>query len=99
MIKALKITADRIALCGLVSRAVECVQRRICRGKRHRNDCRYFARSAAVQKIVSERRVNSICLSVSTIAVNFVGFESKATRVPASLATCVPEVIATATSA
>jgi hypothetical protein len=41
----------------------------------------------------------SSCLPTSTISISLVGFESRSTMLPASLAAWVPEFMATATSA
>ena len=41
----------------------------------------------------------SNCLPTSTTSNNFVGFESRSTMLPASLAACVPVFMATPTSA
>src|SRR5512140_12216 len=60
---------------------------------------KYFATSLAIENVVSAPRVTSICLPTSTISSSFVGFESRSTMLPASFAACVPEFIATATSA
>ena len=59
---------------------------------------KYFATSLAIENVVSAPRVISICLPVSTISMSLVGFESRSTMLPASLAACVPVFIATATS-
>ena len=58
-----------------------------------------LAMSLAIENVVSEPRVISICLPVSTTSINLVGFESRSTMLPASFAACVPLFIATATSA
>ena len=60
---------------------------------------KYFATSFAMLKVVSAPRVMSICFPISTIWMSFVGFESRSTMLPASFAACVPEFMATATSA
>ena len=60
---------------------------------------KYFATSFAMLKVVSAPRVISICFPVSTTSISFVGFESRSTMLPASLAAWVPEFMATATSA
>src|SRR5215468_9801762 len=100
MISALKMTADKIALGGgarfmmlsalstgyVVANAAGMI-------------AKYFATSFAMLKVVSEPRVISICLPVSTTSMSFVGLESRSTMLPASLAACVPVFMATATSA
>src|ERR1700704_4086563 len=58
-----------------------------------------LATSLAMLKGVSAPRVISICLPVSTTSMSLVGLESRSTMLPASLATCVPVFMATATSA
>ena len=60
---------------------------------------KYLATSLAIEKVVSEPRVISSCLPISTISISFVGFESRSTMFPASLAACVPVFMATPTSA
>ena len=60
---------------------------------------KYLATSLAIENVVSAPRVISICLPISTISMSLVGFESRSTMLPASLAACVPVFIATATSA
>src|ERR1700722_13692462 len=51
---------------------------------------KYFARSFAMLKVVSEPRVINICFPVSTTSMSFVGLESRSTMLPASLAAWVP---------
>ena len=53
---------------------------------------KYFATSLAIENVVSAPRVISSCLPISTISMSFVGFESRSTMLPASLAACVPGV-------
>ena len=60
---------------------------------------KYFATSLAIENVVSEPRVISSCLPISTMSMSFVGSESRSTMFPASLAACVPVFIATPTSA
>ena len=60
---------------------------------------KYFATSLAIENVVSAPRVISSCLPISTISISLVGFESRSTMLPASLAACVPVFIATPTSA
>ena len=48
---------------------------------------------------MSEPRVMSSCLPISTMSMSFVGSESRSTMLPASFAACVPVFIATPTSA
>src|SRR5258708_7519726 len=60
---------------------------------------KYLATSLAMLHVVSAPRVISSCLPTSTISISFVGFESRSTMLPASLAACVPVFIATPTSA
>ncbi|CAB3775156.1 hypothetical protein LMG29542_08538 [Paraburkholderia humisilvae] len=100
MISALKITADRIADAG-VARCITS-STRSC-GYVDANAAgmiaKYFATSLAIENVVSEPRVISICLPISTISISLVGFESRSTMLPASFAACVPVFIATATSA
>ena len=60
---------------------------------------KYFATSLAIEKVVSEPRVISSCLPISTISISLVGLESRSTMLAASRAACVPDCIATPTSA
>ena len=60
---------------------------------------KYLATSFAIENVVSAPRVISSCLPTSTISISFVGFESRSTMLPASLAAVVPVFIATPTSA
>ena len=60
---------------------------------------KYLATSLAIEKVVSEPRVMRSCLPISTISISFVGFESRSTMFPASLAAWVPVFMATPTSA
>src|SRR5580698_6557814 len=60
---------------------------------------KYFATSLAIENVVNAPRVISNCLPISTISISFVGSESRSTILAASLAACVPEFIATPTSA
>jgi hypothetical protein len=100
MMSALKMTALRTAVVG------ECrpsTLRALSAGYVETNAAgmmaKYFARSFAMLNVVSAPRVMSICLPISTMDRSFVGFESRSTMLPASLAAWVPEFIATATSA
>ena len=47
---------------------------------------KYLATSFAIENVVSAPRVMSSCLPISTISMSFVGFESRSTMLPASLA-------------
>ena len=100
MMRALKITADNIALSGVVS---PITFRRFSTGYVVANAAgmmaKYFATSLAMLNVVSAPRVMRSCFPISTISMSFVGLESRSTMLPASLAACVPEFIATATSA
>ena len=60
---------------------------------------KYLATSFAIENVVSEPRVISSCLPISTISISFVGSESRSTMFPASRAAWVPVFIATPTSA
>ncbi len=60
---------------------------------------KYLATSLAIEKVVSEPRVISSCLPISTISSSLVGLESRSTMLPASLAAWVPVFMATPTSA
>ena len=60
---------------------------------------KYLATSLAIENVVSAPRVISSCLPMPTISISLVGLESRSTMFPASFAACVPEFIATPTSA
>src|SRR6476661_5175517 len=100
MMTALKITAERTADCG-VRRCM--MLSAFSTGNVPANIAgmiaKYLATSLAMENVVNEPRVISSCLPISTISISFVGFESRSTMLPASLAACVPVFIATPTSA
>ena len=100
MISALKITAERIADSGVLSRMTLSV---ISTGNATANIAgmiaKYFATSFAIENVVSAPRVISSCLPISTISISLVGLESRSTMLPASFAACVPVFMATPTSA
>ncbi len=56
---------------------------------------KYLATSLAIEKVVSAPRVISSCLPISTTSISLVGFESRSTMFPASLAAVVPVFMAT----
>ena len=60
---------------------------------------KYLATSLAMENVVSEPRVMSSCLPISTTSISLVGLESRSTMLPASLAAVVPVFMATPTSA
>src|SRR5262244_2542495 len=47
---------------------------------------KYFATSLAIEKVVSDPRVISSCLPISTTSISLVGLESRSTMLPASRA-------------
>ena len=100
MISALKMTAERIAERGVLRSMM--LIRSSC-GNTARNIAgtiaKYFATSFAIENVVSEPRVMSSCLPISTMSMSFVGSESRSTMFPASFAAWVPVFIATPTSA
>ncbi len=76
MIRALKMTAERIAERGRVEvHDVEAVE---ARGSTPANIAgmmaKYLATSLAIENVVSAPRVMSSCLPISTISMSFVGF-------------------------
>ena len=97
---ALKISAERMALSELP----KCITFKtfIC-GIAATNNAgkiaKYFDTSLAKEKVVNAPRVMSCCFPISTTASNLVGSESKSTILPASLAACVPEFMASPISA
>ena len=100
MMRALKMTAERIAeldepsfmmlICSSAGNTPTNIAGMMAK---------YFATSLAIEKVVNAPRVISNCLPISTISMSFVGFESRSTMFPASLAAWVPVFIATPTSA
>ena len=60
---------------------------------------KYLATSLAMLNVVRAPRVMRSCLPISTTSISFVGFESRSTMLPASLAAMVPLFMATPTSA
>ena len=60
---------------------------------------KYLATSLAIENVVSEPRVMSSCLPISTTSMSLVGSLSRSTMFPASLAAWVPVFMATPTSA
>ncbi len=100
MIKALKISAERTALCGV---AKPMTFSAASPGSAMINMAgmmaKYFATSLAIEKVVRAPRVINICLPIATRSVSFVGSESRSIRFAASLAGIVPECIARPTSA
>src|SRR3984885_9576340 len=98
MIRALKITADRIAELGVARCMIlSAPNSGYVIAKAAGMMAKYLATSLAIENVVKAPRVISICLPVSTISMSLVGFESRSTMLPASLAACVPVFIATAT--
>src|SRR6201992_4451533 len=100
MISALKITADMIADAG-VARCItfSAFSAGYVVANAAGMIAKYLATSLAIENVVSEQRVISICLPISTISISLVGLESRSTMLPASFAAWVPLFIATATSA
>src|SRR5664280_988774 len=100
MIRALKITADKMALCG----ELRCMMLMVCSaGNTPTNMAGMMAKNLAMslvmEKVVSDPRVISSCLPISTMSMSLVGLESRSTMLPASLAAWVPLFMATPTSA
>ena len=100
MTSALKMTALRIADCGVARSMTLSVS---STGNAPANMAgmmaKYLATSLEIENVVSEPRVMSSCLPISTISMSLVGLESRSTMLPASRAACVPLFIATPTSA
>src|ERR1700712_5327625 len=91
MTSALKTVAERIADSGLC----RCITLSTCSPGNSATNmagmiAKYFATSLAIEKVVSEPRVMSSCLPISTISMSLVGSESRSTMLPASLAAAVP---------
>src|ERR1035437_1058712 len=87
MMMALKITAERMADCG-VRRCM--MFRAFSTGNVPANMAgiiaKYLATSLAIENVVSDPRVISNCLPMATTSISLVGFESRSTMLPASLA-------------
>ena len=102
MISALKMTAERIAERGDCE-VHDVESSSTSAGKTPTNIAgmiaKYLATSLAIENVVSEPRVMSSCLPISTMSMSFVGSESRSTMFPASLAAWVPVFMATPTSA
>ncbi|MNE55940.1 hypothetical protein D3C80_1508120 [compost metagenome] len=100
MTRALKMTADRMALSGLDSFITFSAARD---GRPTTNIAgmmaKYLATSLAIEKVVRAPRVISSCLPTSTISMTLVGSESRSTMLPASRAAWAPVCMATPTSA
>ena len=80
MTKALKMTAERTALVGLCNLMIFSVFKPgYVASKRAGMMAKYLATSLAIEKVVSEPRVISSCLPISTTSINFVGLESRST--------------------
>ena len=100
MIRALKINAARTALDGLdrlitLSAAIDGIAAANSAGRM----AKYLDTSLARENVVRAPRVMSCCLPISTTASSFAGSLSRSTMLPASFAACVPEFIASPTSA
>ena len=102
MMRALKMTADRMAERG-VWRSMTLRWSRTLTLAKPANIAgmmaKYLATSLAIENVVSDPRVISSCLPISTMSMSFVGSDSRSTMFPASLAAWVPVFMATATSA
>ncbi|MNN02468.1 hypothetical protein D3C81_1151290 [compost metagenome] len=97
---ALKITADRIALSGLCNFMIlSPCSAGIAVINRAGIIAKYLATSLAILKVVNVPLVINNCLPISTTSINLVGSLSRSTIFPASFAACVPEFMATPTSA
>src|SRR5262249_23298403 len=97
IIRALKITAERMALCGVARRMMLSAFRAgYVVAKAAGMIAKYLATSLAMLNVVNDPRVMSNCLPISTTSINLVGLESRSTMLPASLAACVPLFMATA---
>ena len=100
MIRALKITALRMALSGEASFMMlkGAIWGKVAISMAGMM-AKYLATSLATLKVVRAPRVMSSCLPISTISMSLVGLESRSTMLPASLAAWVPVFMATPTSA
>src|ERR1041385_5501279 len=91
MIKALKITAERIADCG-VRRPM--MLSALSTGNVVANIAgmiaKYFATSLTIENVVNAPRVINNCFPISTTSISFVGLLSRSTMLPASFAACLP---------
>ncbi len=100
MMSALKITADRMA-DGPDLRCMKSMafSHGSVEPNRAGTMAKYLARSLAIENVVRAPRVIRSCLPTSTTSMSLVGSLSRSTMLPASLAACVPEFMATPTSA
>src|SRR5665811_948082 len=99
MMRALKMTAERIADSGDARRMTLSLSRTTNTPANIAGMiAKYLAMSLAMEKVVSEPRVMSNCLPIWTISMSLVGLESRSTMLPASLAADVPVFIATPVS-
>ena len=89
--RALKMTAESTALWGLCNfmmlRGSSCGY--VARNKAGMM-AKYLATSLAMENVVSEPRVMRSCFPISTTSMSLVGFESRSTMFPASLAAWFP---------
>src|SRR6266567_1892337 len=100
MIKALKITADRMALSGVANlMMLSAPSSGYVATNAAGMIAKYLATSLAIEKVVMAPRVMSNCLPIATTSINLVGLESRSTMLAASFAAAVPEFIANPTSA
>src|SRR6266516_8125211 len=100
MISALKMIAEVIAALGLYRcRMFSLARPGITAENMAGIMAKYLATSLVMENVVSEPRVISNCLPISTISMSLVGLESRSTMFPASLAAEVPVFMATPTSA
>ena len=96
----MKITAERIALCGLRrSITFSGASAGICVANRAGRIAKYLATSFAIEKVVRAPRVISRPLPISTTSISLVGSESRSIMFAASLAAWVPLCMARPTSA
>ena len=83
MISALKITAERIADCGVRKPMMLSA---FSTGNAAANIAgmiaKYFATSLAIENVVNAPRVINSCFPISTISISLVGFESRSTILP-----------------
>ena len=100
MISALKITAERMALSGVLSAMMF---RERSSGYATANIAgriaKYLATSFAIEKVVIAPRVMRSCLPIAMTSMSFVGSESRSTMLAASLQADVPLFMASPTSA
>ncbi len=96
---ALKISAERMALCASQGPDIQGRKLRDSEHEHSRDMAKYFCKSLAMEKVVSDPRVMSSCFPISMTSISFAGRYPDPPFFPASLAAWVPEFMAIPISA